>query len=101
MTARFPKLPTTTENLRVTMQKWGLLGKQSAAPDRLIVDVSRAVDASPKIEVERVQWTLAVNPKDRIKDAAAARAPAAGRRRRRAATGAPARRAAACMKWRS
>lgn len=78
VTARFPKLPTTTENLRVTMQKWGLLGKQSAAPDRLIVEVSRAVDTSPRIEVERVQWTLAVNPKDRIRDAAAARAPGGG-----------------------
>ncbi len=78
VTARFPKLPTTTENLRVTMQKWGLLSKQSATPDRLIVEVSRAVDASPKIEVERVQWALAVNPKDRIKDASGARPPAGG-----------------------
>jgi hypothetical protein len=78
VTARFPKLPTTTENLRVTMQKWGLLTKRSAAPDRLIVDVSRAVDASPKIEVDRIHWTLALNPKDRIKDAAAARPPAGG-----------------------
>jgi hypothetical protein len=78
VTARFPKLPTTTDNLRVTMQKWGLLTKQSAAPDRLIIDVSRAVDASPKIEVDRIQWTLALNPKDRIKDLSAARPPAAG-----------------------
>jgi hypothetical protein len=75
--ARFPALPTTTENLRAAMQKWGLLSKQSAAPDRLIVDVSRALDASPRIEVERIQWTLAANPKDRIKDAGAAR-PQAG-----------------------
>jgi hypothetical protein len=75
VTARFPKLPTTPENLRVTMQKWGLLTKQSAAPDRLIADVSRAIDASPKIELERMQWTLSVNPKDRIKDAGAARVP--------------------------
>jgi hypothetical protein len=73
VTARFPKLPTTTENLRVTMQKWGLLTKQSAPPDRLIVDVSRAVEASPRIEVDRLQWSLAVNPKDRIKDPGAAR----------------------------
>jgi hypothetical protein len=77
LTARFPKLPTTTENLRVTMQKWGLLTKQSAPPERLIVDVSRAVDASPKIEVDRIQWSLALNPRDRIKDAGAVR-PAAG-----------------------
>jgi hypothetical protein len=77
VTARFPKLPTTTENLRVTMQKWGLLTKRSAPPDRLIADVSRAVDGSPRIEVDRIQWSLTANPKDRIKDAGAAR-PAAG-----------------------
>ena len=78
VTARFPKLPTTTENLRVTMQRWGLLTKQSTTPDRLIVEVSRAIDASPKIEVDRIQWTLALNPKDRIKDTRPARPPAAG-----------------------
>ena len=60
------------------MQKWGLLTKQSAAPDRLIIDVSRAVDASPKIEVDRIQWTLTLNPKERFKDAAAARPGAGG-----------------------
>jgi hypothetical protein len=77
VTARFPKLPTTTDNLRVTMQKWGLLTKRSAPPDRLIAEVSRAVDGSPRIEVDRIQWSLTANPKDRIKDAGAAR-PAAG-----------------------
>ena len=75
VTARFPALPTTTENLRAAMQKWGLLTKQSAAPDRLIVDVSRALDASPRIELERIHWSLAVNPKDRMKDAGAAPTP--------------------------
>ncbi len=75
VTARFPKLPTTTENLRVTMQKWGLLTKQSAAPERLIVEVSRAIETSPKIELDGMQWSLAVNPRERIKDAGAARAP--------------------------
>jgi hypothetical protein len=82
VTARFPKLPTTTDNLRMTMQKWGLLTKRSAPPDRLIVDVSRAVDASPKIEIDRIQWSITANPRDR-RDAGAAR-PAVG------APGAPA-----------
>ena len=78
VTARFPKLPTTTDNLRMTMQKWGLLSKQSAAPDRLIIDVSRAVDASPRIEIDKVQWTLTLDPKDQLKDVGAARAPVGG-----------------------
>jgi hypothetical protein len=78
VTARFPKLPTTIENLRVTMQKWGLLAKRAAPPDRLIVDVSRAVDASPRIEVDRIHWSLAVNPRDRIKETGPARPGAGG-----------------------
>jgi hypothetical protein len=77
VTARFPKLPTTTDNLRATMEKWGLLTKRSAPPDRLIADVSRALDASPRIEVSRIQWSLVVNPRDRIKDVTPAR-PATG-----------------------
>jgi len=73
--ARFPKLPTTPDNLRTTMQKWGLLTKQSTAPEQLIVEVSHAVDASPRIEVDRIQWTLTMNPKDKI--AGTARPPGA------------------------
>ena len=39
------------------MQKYGLLTKQAAPPERLLADVSRAVDASPRIEVDRIQWS--------------------------------------------
>ena len=74
VTARFPKLPTTIDNLRVTMQKWGVLTKQSSSPDRLIAEVSRAVDVSPKIDIDRIHWSLSVNPKEKLKDAGAARA---------------------------
>jgi hypothetical protein len=73
VTAGFPRLPTTTDNLRMTMQKYTRLATQTAAADRLIVDVSRALDASPRIEIERVQWEITANPKDRTRETDPAR----------------------------
>jgi hypothetical protein len=61
--AGFPQLPTTTDNLRVTMQKYEALTKQTARPERLIGDLSAALDASPRIDVDKVQWELTANPR--------------------------------------
>lgn len=61
--AGFPPLPTTTDNLRLTMQKYAALTKQTARPERLIADVSAALDASPRIELDKVQWELTANPR--------------------------------------
>jgi hypothetical protein len=77
VTKAFPSLPTTTNNLRVTMQKYAELTRQTAPPDRLIGEISRALDASPKIEVDRIRWELSANPKDRIRDVEATRPRAA------------------------
>jgi len=65
VTAGFPKLPTTTDNLRVTMQKYEQLTKQTSSPDRLAMQLSRVLDRSPKIEVDRIRWELTSNPKAR------------------------------------
>lgn len=56
MTAKFPAMPTTTENLRTTMQQYGTVVKQTRSPSRLLADLSRAITASPRIEVETVNW---------------------------------------------
>lgn len=61
--AGFPQLPTTTDNLRLTMQKYETLSKQTPRPERLIGDLSAALDASPRIEVDKVQWELTANPR--------------------------------------
>lgn len=61
--AGFPQLPTTTDNLRLTMQKYEALAKQSPRPERLIGDLSAALDASPRIDVDKVQWELTANPR--------------------------------------
>jgi hypothetical protein len=61
--AGFPQLPTTTDNLRVTMQKYAALTKQTARPERLIAEVSTALDASPRIEIDKVRWELTATPR--------------------------------------
>lgn len=58
VTAGFPQLPTTPDNLRVTMQKYATLAKQTAMPERLVGDVAAALDVSPRIEIDRLQWEL-------------------------------------------
>jgi hypothetical protein len=63
VTAGFPQLPTTPENLRVTMQKYSALTKQTAPPERLVGDVAAVLDASPRIEIDRLQWDLTANPR--------------------------------------
>ncbi len=82
VTAAFPKLPTSTENLRATMQKYGTLTRQTARPERLLADVSRALEAAPRIEIDKVLWELATtDPKTRMVEVApgpARAAPPAG-----------------------
>lgn len=56
MTANFPAMPTTTENLRTAMQHYGTVVKQTRSPSRLLADLSRAVTASPRIELESLNW---------------------------------------------
>jgi hypothetical protein len=63
VTAAFPQLPTTPENLRITMQKYSALAKQTALPERLVGELAAALDASPRIELGRIQWHLTTNPR--------------------------------------
>jgi hypothetical protein len=75
--AGFPQLPTTTDNLRVTMQNYAALTKQTARPERLIGDLSAALDASPRIEVDKLQWELTANPRAARADRPQGSSPAA------------------------
>jgi hypothetical protein len=67
--AGFPKLPTTTDNLRTAMQRYESLTKQTSAPDRLAAALAHSLDASPNIEVDRIRWELTANPRARVRDA--------------------------------
>jgi hypothetical protein len=63
MTAKFPPMPTSIDNLRTSMQQYGTLVRQTRTPSRLMADLSRAITASPKIEIESLQWENALGLK--------------------------------------
>ncbi|MGA8055949.1 MAG: hypothetical protein WCA12_19175, partial [Burkholderiales bacterium] len=56
ITARFPPMPTTTESLRVAVLQYGQLAKQTTRPEAMLAEVSQALQASPRIELEGVKW---------------------------------------------
>jgi len=56
--ARFPKTPTSTENLRSLVKNYRTLLKQSASPGNMLVDISQAATGFPQIEVDRIDWEV-------------------------------------------
>lgn len=56
--ARFPKTPTSTENLRFLVKNYRALLRQSASPGNMLVDISQAVTGLPQIEVDRIDWEV-------------------------------------------
>ena len=76
VTHSFPKVPTTSENLRAAVTQFVSLSRSASAPEPMLAGVSRALDESPRVEVDRLKWQGAVvgaGPKP----VAAAPAPAA------------------------
>ncbi len=69
MTAKFPPMPTTTDNLRTAMQQYGTVVRHTRTPSRLLADLSRAITASPRVEIEQIQWEVAAGSR-RAKTAA-------------------------------
>ena len=86
VTQAFPPLPTTTDNFRVTMQKYAELTKQTAPPERLLGEIAQVLNEAPRIELDRMRWELSANPKQRLRDGDASRPPAASAPRPGAAT---------------
>jgi hypothetical protein len=56
--ARFPKTPTTTENLRALVKNYRTLLKQSASPVNMLSEISQAVTTLPQIEIDRIDWEV-------------------------------------------
>lgn len=56
VTAQFPAMPTSTDNLRAAMDQYRQLAAQTRSPQGLLAEVSQVLHDSPRIEVERVQW---------------------------------------------
>jgi hypothetical protein len=56
--ARFPKTPTSTENLRSLAKNYRALLRQSASPGNMLAEISQAVTALPQVEIDRIDWEV-------------------------------------------
>jgi hypothetical protein len=56
VTAQFPDAPTTPDNLRHTVEIAEQIRARLRTPDRMFSIVSRALDASPDIQLMRIEW---------------------------------------------
>jgi hypothetical protein len=56
--ARFPKTPTSTENLRALVRNYRALLRQSASPGNMLGEISQAVTSLPQIEIDRIDWEV-------------------------------------------
>lgn len=80
----FPPMPASTEVLRAVINRYDDLEKRSARPESLYAAISRALEATPRVELDRLQWQLSGNPdealtfSDQPRSAASPAAKAAG-----------------------
>jgi hypothetical protein len=54
--AQFPSAPTTSENLRNTVEVADQLKKYVRMPDAMMSTISRALDAAPQIQLAALEW---------------------------------------------
>jgi hypothetical protein len=62
VTRNFPKVPTTSENLRAAVTQFVSLARSASAPEPMLSGLSKAMDESPHVEVDRLRWQGAVAP---------------------------------------
>jgi hypothetical protein len=74
--ARFPKTPTSTENLRAIVKNYRALLRQSVSPTSLFVEVSQALTELPQIEIDRIDWEVGGTKSAEAAQASPARMPA-------------------------
>jgi hypothetical protein len=53
---RFPKTPTSTENLKAIVKNYRTLLRESAFPGNMFVEISEAMTALPQIEIDKIDW---------------------------------------------
>lgn len=69
--AQFPRTPASAENLKALVRNYEIIQKQTASLNAMLAEVSQAVTASPQLDIDRIDWRLAADPR---KAAAAAKA---------------------------
>ncbi len=64
ITAAFPTLPTTLENLRAALQQYDALNNINAHPAQFASRISRALDRFPQMKLEHLAWRMETAVKD-------------------------------------
>jgi hypothetical protein len=59
-----PRMPTTLDNLRAVTQRYQALAARSTTIEGTLRAISAAIEQSPKIELERIDWMLSTNAED-------------------------------------
>ena len=74
----FPPMPTTTENLKATVQRFDEIERGAASPEQMLVEISKVLDAFTSVELDRIDWAVTRGSADiALGDAAKPAAPAA------------------------
>jgi hypothetical protein len=74
---QFPKTPTTPDNLKLLVANYRALQRQHGSLEQMFGEVSRALESSPQIEVEKIEWQVGVSPRRPGSATAGASAPGA------------------------
>ncbi|HKO88632.1 MAG TPA: hypothetical protein VJU83_08960 [Burkholderiales bacterium] len=56
--AAFPELPTSRDKLRAAMDQYAQVIRLPSGPEHFSVDLSTALDESPRVELQKMQWRL-------------------------------------------
>jgi hypothetical protein len=64
VTATFPPTPTSTENLKTTIEQYRTLEKQTASPAYLFTEISKTLAGFPQVELERIDWRVGKPPQE-------------------------------------
>jgi hypothetical protein len=78
ITSGFPVTQTTTDNLRATVVEFTNIARQTAAPERAFLHLSRVLEDFPLIEIDSLQWRVETQAGRSTRASAAATASAAG-----------------------
>jgi len=63
-----PPMPTSLDNLRAVVARYDGMEARTATPDAMLLRISRALNASPAIEIERIEWETTSHPDDPTQD---------------------------------
>lgn len=54
----YPPMPASTDQLRAVIDRYDMLEQRSDTPKTLYLAIARALDESPRVDIERIHWSL-------------------------------------------